>query len=190
MPRKRKSIIFVSYAKSDRKDAMDLVKRFSVQTNISKNYEHTLWSDGDILVGNDWHSSIQKALRECKIGLLLVSPDFLGSEYIENNELKMFAGKNAKPSVPVLMQPVVFGHQNLKGLQKRQFFQFEHDNSFEIKAYAHCRGKNQKNEYAQQLFKWVEKVLDNLYIMKKRQPKSKKKTSTQTKASRRKKAGP
>jgi hypothetical protein len=191
MPRKKKITIFISYARRDKNRAIDLLGRFHVQANASKRYDYKFWIDGDILVGADWHKSIQKAIKECDIGLLLVSPAFLGSKYIKNNELKMFYGKNAKPSIPILLQPVDFDDQDLKGLQKRQFFRLERATFIEPKAYTNCRGNDQKDEFAQKLFKKVEQRLNKLYKTKKIPPKLKKKASKpKRKAPRKKKVGP
>jgi hypothetical protein len=37
--------------------------------------------------GDDWEESIQDALKSAEIVLLLVSPDFVASNYINKNEL-------------------------------------------------------------------------------------------------------
>lgn len=45
------------------------------------------WTDRDIEPGEKWHDMIQCALDGAKVGMLLVSPDFLSSSYITSNEL-------------------------------------------------------------------------------------------------------
>lgn len=175
MPRKRKITLFISYAKRNKKYANDLLDRFRDQAYASKRYEYRFWSDGDILVGKDWHKSIQEALRKCTLGLLLVSPAFLGSDYIIRNEVKKLMGKNAKPIIPILLGPVDFDLQDLKGLEKRQFFRLERPRFIEPKAYTHCKGDDQKDEFAHKLFRRIEQRLNRLYKIKKRPAKPKKK---------------
>src|SRR4051794_6020223 len=46
-----------------------------------------LWSDDRIKVGARWKEEIQKALASARIAVLFVSPDFLASRFIQQNEL-------------------------------------------------------------------------------------------------------
>ena len=174
MPRRRKIPVFVSYAAKNAKIANDLLDRFRDQAYASKNYNYVFWSDSEILIGEDWHKSIQEALKKCKLGILLVSPAFLGSEYISKNELPKFLGNKAKPVIPILLQTVDFDLQNLKGLKKKQFFRPDRASFIEIKAYTKYRGETQKDEYAHKLFKKVEQRLNRIYTTKIRPTKSKK----------------
>jgi CheY-like chemotaxis protein len=47
------------------------------------------WHDREIRAGEDWHSRIDQALQMSDIVLLLVSTDFINSDYIFGNELKV-----------------------------------------------------------------------------------------------------
>jgi hypothetical protein len=66
------------------------------------------WSDKDIEIGNDWHQSIQLALKDAKAAILLISPDFLASKYIRNSELPILL-KNAKDR-GVNILPIILRH--------------------------------------------------------------------------------
>lgn len=46
-----------------------------------------IWTDADFEADSDWHQSIQTALAESAVAMLLVSPDFLASGYIADSEL-------------------------------------------------------------------------------------------------------
>ena len=73
---------FVSYAHADWRTADDFLQRLKRQLAPSRRYDYTLWHDTTIDVGQPWHDEIQQALAACKIGLLLMSPAFLDSDYI------------------------------------------------------------------------------------------------------------
>jgi hypothetical protein len=45
------------------------------------------WSDRDIHIGDDWRSEIDTALDSARVAILLVSADFLASEFIQTVEL-------------------------------------------------------------------------------------------------------
>jgi hypothetical protein len=49
--------------------------------------ELQLWSDTDIRLGAEWRKEIKKTLSTCKVAILLVSPEFLESDFIDQNEL-------------------------------------------------------------------------------------------------------
>lgn len=92
MGAKKRIDLFVSYARSNKTLANKFLKRYGEQAGASKNYHYVFWKDTDILVGEDWHAAIDEALKKCDIGLLLISPAFLLSNYISENELPKFVG--------------------------------------------------------------------------------------------------
>lgn len=121
---------FVSYEhKMDGAYKADLMKRLSARLKTVKDYRFELWGDSEIDPGDDWHESIQAAIRQCEFGLLLVSPYFLASEYIQRHELPAFIAaepdppKGSRRAVPVALQAIDFsGDTDLKGLEACQIF--------------------------------------------------------------------
>lgn len=79
--------IFISYAHADKKEHLDeLLKRLKpLERN---NLIPKAWSDNDIKVSTKWKKAIEEALQRAKIAILLITPDFFGSDFIANNELK------------------------------------------------------------------------------------------------------
>jgi TIR domain len=147
--------VFVSYARANSYLASQLLKRFKEQAGASKRFRYLFWQDRDILVGEDWRQAIARALDECTLGLLLVSPAFLGSQYVRKKELPRFVGNRAKPVIPVMLQPVDLALQDPKGLRKKQIFKLFRPKFSEAKSFAECSGPR-RDEFAFELFRQVE----------------------------------
>jgi hypothetical protein len=158
---KKNIAIFVSYARANRELATRFLKKFQEQTAPSKHYHYTFWRDNDILVGEKWHEEIQIALGQCDMGLVLVSPAFLGSQYIQDHELPQFMKGGENPVIPVLLQPVDLERHDLKGLQQTQIFRLERPRFASPKAYGECSGSH-RDQFAQELFRQVEARLDSV----------------------------
>ena len=88
--------LFISYAHIDG-FVESLVEGLRTRFSASKNFGFELWPDRDILVGERWHDRIQEAVRTCDYGLLLVSPAFLGSQYVSREELPQLLDRCLPP---------------------------------------------------------------------------------------------
>ncbi len=78
--------VFLSYSHN----AEDQKYLQELQTHLKPWARTTLqdtWSDQRIKPGENWHEKIQEALGSTSIAILLVSPDFLASDYIAQHEL-------------------------------------------------------------------------------------------------------
>lgn len=89
---KRENNVFISYCHKDRKWLNKIATHLKVLTNKDK---ITTWDDTKIKSGSNWKEEIHNALSEAKIAILLITPDFLASDFITNNELP-FLFKAAK----------------------------------------------------------------------------------------------
>lgn len=76
--------VFVSYAHKDRKWANELVT-FMAPWIRDKRVD--LWDDSRIQAGDAWQTKIQKAMEEATVAVLLVTKDFLASDFIMKHEL-------------------------------------------------------------------------------------------------------
>ena len=82
----KKKTIFVSYSHLDN-DWKELVERY-LKTLQNMGYEIDPWIDNRRLkAGDKWKIEIEKALDSAAIGLLLISMNFLQSDFIMQNEL-------------------------------------------------------------------------------------------------------
>jgi hypothetical protein len=100
--------IFISYA---HKDDEFLSGICTALRPLELNRQITVWTDRLIVPGRDWHESILQNLADAHLILLLVSPDFLASEYITHNEIKGTLNRSAASDdvyvIQVLVRPIV-----------------------------------------------------------------------------------
>lgn len=75
--------VFISYSNLD-KEYLDEIESF---LRPLKNRHHIdIWFDKRIESGQKWNKEIQDALNRSFIAILLITPQFLASEYIEKHE--------------------------------------------------------------------------------------------------------
>jgi hypothetical protein len=148
---------FISYAHDDQPLPDDLVLRLRKQMVPSRGYEHELWHDRGILVGERWAEEIDNALKECQVGILLLSPSFLGSGFIGRVELPRFVGDAAKPVIPVMLRPVNLQRHDLKGVEEYQIYRLDGKKTFD-----QLKGDRHRNRFAEGLFEQIEQRLDRL----------------------------
>jgi len=90
---------------------------------LPSRYQLKLWiDDKGIFAGEEWHQKIQREIQDCDFGLFLLSPSFLGSDYIGKHEIPHFLGVGKKPAFLVglcLFDPKT---QDPHGLGRYQFY--------------------------------------------------------------------
>ena len=67
-----------------------------------------LWDDSRISPGQAWHEEISKALARARVAILLVSADFLASDFVVNNELPPLLHQAARGGL--LIVPLIVSH--------------------------------------------------------------------------------
>jgi predicted acylesterase/phospholipase RssA len=91
--------IFVSYSHLDK----EWLRKLNTSLSALERFAGIkAWSDTSIKVGDDWNAEITKALSSTKVALFLVTPNFLHSNFIVNNELNYFLEINKTEKIPIV----------------------------------------------------------------------------------------
>ena len=154
---RKKVTFFVSYAHRNKALVNSFLEKLKDVLAPAKIHEYVLWKDSGLVIGESWEKQIIEARDHCDFGLLLISPAFLASKFITENELPTFvSGK--KPSIPVMLHSVDFSLHDLKGLEKQQIFRLDYEGFKEPRAYAECK-KQRRETFVFELFKSIENKL-------------------------------
>lgn len=95
--------VFVSYCHADVAFKTQLATHLKA---LSFSGRLTFWSDDQIKPGADWFSEITNSLNTARVAVLLVSGDFLASDFIREHELNPILQKHREGSVKLLWVPV------------------------------------------------------------------------------------
>ncbi len=82
--------IFISYSKKDSKWLAEVKMHLSI---LEHKYQLEIWDDTKIKIGNNWQEDIFHSIKRCKVAILLVSNNFLASEFILKRELPAILNK-------------------------------------------------------------------------------------------------
>ncbi|MFX1432972.1 MAG: GTP-binding protein [Promethearchaeota archaeon] len=103
------NVIFISYSHAD-KDPW--LKRLQIYLKpLEKEGIIRRWDDTLIEPGQNWFNEIKRALTSAKVGIFLVSADFLASDFISEEELPDLlyaAEKRGTKIIPVIINPCRF----------------------------------------------------------------------------------
>jgi len=99
-------IVFYSYAHEDESLRDELEKHLSL---LHRQGTITAWHDRQIMPGTDWHGEIDQHLDMASLILLLISPDFLASDYCYTVEMQRALERHKQGKarvIPVILRPV------------------------------------------------------------------------------------
>lgn len=97
--------IFISYSHKDELYREELEKHL---TMLKRNGLVEIWTNRCIIAGKEWNKEINQKLKEADIILLLISPDFLASEYCYDIEVQNALNQHEE-GISILI-PVILRH--------------------------------------------------------------------------------
>jgi hypothetical protein len=110
--------IFVSYSHTDTKQKERLLKHL---TPLEAAADFDVWTDSRIEVGEKWEPEIEQALAGSSIAILLITADFLSSDFVRHKEIPAILERREKEDLrlyPILAKSCAW--QAVPWIQERQ----------------------------------------------------------------------
>ena len=114
----KRTKVFISYSHED-KDWLDKLRTHL--RPLERDFEIEIWDDTRIEPGSKWKEEIHNAVESAKVAVLLISADFLASDFIANDELPPLlkaAEDEGAVILPLILRPSRF--QSTRALSQFQ----------------------------------------------------------------------
>jgi len=105
--------IFFSYSKKDENYRAELESHFAA---LRRSGKIDTWCDVNLTAGQEWDKKIKEELERADIVMLLLSSDFMATDYIWNTEIPKII-KEGKTVVPIFLRPCDW-HEELYEVNK------------------------------------------------------------------------
>jgi hypothetical protein len=134
--------IFISYSHKDELFKDEFTTMF---TGLQRQGLIDAWHDRRIVAGEEWFNAIQQAMEKCDLVVLLVSPDFIASSFIQTKELAHLLQRRIEEElcvVPIIIRQCLWQNEpvikDLQALPKdgKPVISFSKDNGDRDQAWA------------------------------------------------------
>jgi hypothetical protein len=114
--------IFVSYSHRDQR----WLSRLQVHLRpLERRLRVHVWADTQLKAGDEWRTEIRESLDKARVAILLVTPDFIASDFIYDNELPPLL--SAAESKGTLIVPIIIGYSQFENIKELSRFQAAND---------------------------------------------------------------
>jgi Leucine-rich repeat (LRR) protein/GTPase SAR1 family protein len=110
--------VFISYAHANKKYLDRLLTHFKALKYAGVEVDD--WSDKRLKAGVKWRQEIEQVMQECQVAILLISTDFLASDFIMTNELPTLlaaAKERGVDIIPLIVAPCHFKQSTVSQYQ-------------------------------------------------------------------------
>ncbi|MFM9946619.1 MAG: SUMF1/EgtB/PvdO family nonheme iron enzyme [Saprospiraceae bacterium] len=109
--------IFIAYAREDK----PLLQKLRTHLNVMKRQQHCeIFYDGEIMPGETWDERLKAELHTAHIFVLLVTAEFLDSDYVNETELPKMLERRSKGEaevIAVILKDCLWEYTELQHLQ-------------------------------------------------------------------------
>ncbi|USD26604.1 leucine-rich repeat domain-containing protein [Flagellimonas marinaquae] len=144
--------IFISYAHAD-KTWLEKVQKHLKALENHNDIGFTVWDDTKINAGQNWKEEIKSALEKSGIAILLISTDFLASDFIKDEEVPKIL-QNAKEYGTKIL-PVIVEYSLFTKVDSVSIFQALNDPNKPLS----CLATHEQNKILVDLALTVDKIL-------------------------------
>src|SRR6266446_4992030 len=109
--------LFYCYARKDKPLRDELEIHLSW---LKRRYQLTNWHDHEILPGEEWEQAIDENLNTAHLILLLISPDFMASDYCFSKEMRRALERHKEGTcrvIPIILRPTYWEDAPFSSLQ-------------------------------------------------------------------------
>jgi len=140
--------VFISYSHKDKK-WLPLIRTFLKR--LVKEDDIIFWDDEKIDPGGNWKAEITIAIESCDAALLLISEDFIASDFIDKNELPPLLKRAEESEKGLIIFPLLLTPSSFKDNERINRFQSLNPPEKPL-------SKLKKNERAEILLNAVDKI--------------------------------
>ena len=150
--------IFISFAVKDDEYVTQLIETIETYLKIIDSViKVEFWKyNQQVLAGEKFNDEIDKAIKECEYGLLMLSENFLASDFIQANELPYYTESSSKDvskkAIPLFIRKVDYSYAAMDKIKEQTIILSRG------KDYVSCKDE-EKNSFAEEVANQIVKII-------------------------------